>query len=156
VRELLLETTDSRYDLESFAPAASGGCPATPPANFVEAQADVLAVLAEERHLGGPSERARKALGTYDQLMRRDVITPLQTWALASGDPVVQAAGFELGEVSVMLRRMSVALHDLQGEHLQGRPGLEARIDKLLQQYLQLVGRFAQLLHSLSTWRRAR
>jgi hypothetical protein len=91
------------------------------PANCVEAHAHLLACLAEERQQRCSPEKLRDAIAQYEALLHRDVVKPMQIWALHQPVPVVRSAGLKLADVAWLLHRLSPRLHDLQLHELHGR-----------------------------------
>lgn len=88
--------------------------------------------------------------------MQRDLIWPLQQWALASADPVVRNAGTELATISALLHRLSPSLQEVLVARLGNAGPADGELvpAKLFQQYLQLSGRFAGLMKALWQWRK--
>jgi hypothetical protein len=113
--------------------------------------------LADDRAAGGLPRRVREARALYEGLVERDLVRPLQEWALASADPVVRSAGLELAAASGLLHRMSPLLADLQASRFERARdgGLEPVPAGALGQYLTLAGRFGSLLRDLRRWRGA-
>jgi hypothetical protein len=160
VRELVLEGTDPWDPFDSFScqGAPSDGEPARAPPTVATAHADLLATLGENRPQGRSPEFARDLVRAYDALVQRDLVAPLQAWALASDDPAFRNAGMELATVAGLLHRLSPRLHELTARQLErpdGRDGDFLPRD-LLAQYLQLNNRFAILLKNLGQWRERR
>jgi hypothetical protein len=159
VREALASWRKELSPVKSFGDPATapGGGPAAP-ANFVEARANLLRLLEEDRRDGGVSEDTRAASRTYEDLLQRDLVRPVLEWARAQRDPVLMNTGVELANVCEMLHRLSPALHDLQARALErglGRGGGEEPTPALLIQHAQLNARLAALLKALRTWQRA-
>jgi hypothetical protein len=94
------------------------------PANCIEAHAWLLSCFAQQRHGRCSSEELRGALAQYETLVHREVIEPLQNWALKHSSPIVRSAGLGLADLVWLLQRLSPRLHELQLRHLSGsRPG---------------------------------
>jgi hypothetical protein len=136
---------------------APGGVPA-PPTNFVEARAELLRRLAEDRREGGASEGTRAAARTYDTWVWHDLVAPLVALARMQRDPLLMNAMAELANVSGLLHRLSPTLHDLQSRALDGaraRGRGEEDTHALFLQHGQLSVRLAALLKIVCQLRKA-
>lgn len=152
VRELLLESVDGLYDIEQFADP-EGLSPEEPPATVAEARAELLSRLAD-RGPGPLPQRVRAAMAKYRELVERDLVRPLQDWAMGNDHPVVQSAGNELAAVSAMLHEMGPSVHELvrQCSEMSLSGDAEPRLSQTLAQYLQLVNRHGALMRDLRCW----
>ena len=120
----------------------------------MEAQAELLAALADDRAAGGQAHRVRRALSVYEAMVQRDLVAPLQGWALEDSDPVIRNAGAELAAVCGLIHRLSPILADLQGARFERARGgdVEMLPAKALTPYLALIGRFSGLMRDLYQW----
>jgi hypothetical protein len=153
VRELLQERADSLVDFERLAgPAAPGQGP--PEAGYVAARAELLAALADDRAAGHQAHRVRRAMRIYEEMVQRDLIGPLEEWALQSDDPVVRNAGTQLAAVCGLLHQMSPLLADLQAGRFERARGGDADLvpGKTLTHYLTLTARLGSLMRDLGQW----
>jgi hypothetical protein len=100
--------------------------------------------------------QAKAALDAFEEVLQSDLLGPLQQWALASHDPVVQNAGLELATIGGLLHRMAPMLHGLQVRQLErgASAGQELLPPKVLEQYLRLTAQFASLLKALYQWKK--
>jgi hypothetical protein len=156
VRELLLASAEFMGGFEWLATGRPPGEAARPPEpGYAAAQAGLLAALARRRELGWRPDGLRAAAAAYEAAVQRELVGPLQEWALAGDDPVARAAGAELANVAGLLHRMAPVLTDLQAAHLTWPRGAEAGPTPLLGQYLATVSRFGGLLRDLDQWRKA-
>jgi hypothetical protein len=148
-----LDTLESCADPENAARVGTDG----DPADVVEARARLLEQLKEDRRERRASPRTHKALAAYETLTRRDLIEPLQHWALASTDPVLRNLGVELGNVCALLHQIAPILHELQARDLEQALTRDMVPTKagLLQQYTQLSARLARLLTHLGRLRKS-
>jgi hypothetical protein len=155
---LLRSYKDQLYTLESCADPEKAARVGTDgaPVDVVEARARLLEQLREDRGERRASDRTREALAAYDTLTRRDLIEPLQRWALASADPVLRNLGVELANVCDLLHQMAPHLHELQARDLEQvlARGVAPARGGLLQQYTQLSARLARLLTHLGRLRK--
>ena len=121
------------------------------PANCVEAHAHLLACLAKQRHQRCSPEELRDALAQYEALVHRDLIEPLQNWALQHSSPVVRSAGLRLADVAWLLQRLSPRLHELQLHELAtGRPGgTELLPGNVFNQYVQLCKQYSAMAKTI-------
>jgi hypothetical protein len=88
-------------------------------------------------------------------MVRRDLIGPLQEWALASTDPVVRNACAEFATICALLHAMSPVLQEVVAAQLHDAWAADGdRVPKLFAHYLQLSGRFAGLAKALWHWTR--
>jgi hypothetical protein len=158
VRESL--ETSLKYDLgmpDDFADPGAEPGPPPPPADFAAAQAALLKRLAEGRREGGLSDAARDDLRAYEDLARRDLVAPLQSWALAQPDPVLRNAGAELARVCAALHLAAPLLHELQARELElALEGRGGAAHPLLAQYARLATQVASLFKTLCRAREAR
>jgi hypothetical protein len=116
--------------------------------HFGAAQAELVANLVAGV---GDRNRAREAQLLYEYLVQRDLVRPLQDWALASSDPVIRNAGVELANVCSLLHKLSPGLQSCVAEWLRsGRQPDDGSPDRLLRSYLRLTGQFATLVKTLS------
>ena len=99
VRELFLETLNGLRPFEEFAPPVM---PPSPVVSFAQAQADLRARLQD----GRDDDQLRDARRAYAESTERDLVGPLQEWALASPDPVVRNAGIDLATVYRALHQL--------------------------------------------------
>jgi hypothetical protein len=158
VLELLRASTEQWEDVEWLCPgpvAAELGPP--PPPGYAAAQEALMAALAERREGAQPASRLREPLAAYEAAVQRELVAPLQRWALEGPDPVARAAGAELANVGSLLHRMAPRLADLQYDQLTRPRGAEdgPPPPPLLAQYLALAGRFGGLMRDLAHWRKA-
>ncbi len=149
VGKVLRASVKDRGDFERV---PTGAAPPPPP-GYAEARAGLLAALAECRDGSWRPDAVREAASAYEAAVERELVGPLQEWALAGGDPVVRAAGAELAGAAGLLHRMAPLLDDLQGAQLGWPKGASAAPPELFAQYLALVGRFGGLLRDLGRWR---
>jgi hypothetical protein len=153
ILSLLKDSLEDLYDLcpeKAQARLAERESP-RPPVHFAQAQANLVAKLAESRSDRSREAEAREAKQVYDEIMRRDLVRPLQEWALASSDPVVRNAGAELANICALLHEMSPSLQAVVGDQLRHARGPDGdAVAKVLAQYLQLSARFADLLKTLA------
>jgi hypothetical protein len=158
IEQFLKERVDSLVDFEGLAhgPGPGAGTPGSSGSSYVEAQAALLAALADDRVSGGQSHRVRRAMSIYEEIVQRDLIAPLQTWALDNSDPVFQSAGIELATVCGLLHRMSPLLADSQSARFERarNEDIELLPPKTLTQYLALIDRFSILMRNLYQWMR--
>jgi hypothetical protein len=155
---LLGSSKDQLYPLEACADpekAARAGTDGAP-ADVVEARARLLEQLKEDRGERRASDRTREALAAYETLTQRDLIEPLQRWALASADPVLRNVSMELADVCALLHQIAPSLHELQARDLEQvlTRGVAPARGGLLQQYTQLSARLARLLTHLGRLRK--
>ena len=154
VREMLRDSFKQPADLDELCPgAAPTRSTDPPPPGYAAAHADQLDALAERRQVGRASFRLHQTQAAYEEAVRRELVAPLQEWALASGDPVTRAAGLELAELTGALRRMGPLQVDQLRAHLDWPRGAEAAPSPLFGQYLALTGRAVSLLRDLARWR---
>jgi hypothetical protein len=126
-----------------------------PPAHFAQAQADLVANLAGSWVDGSQEREVREAKRVYEEIVRRDLVRPLQEWALASADPVIRNTGAELASLCALLHEISPSLQAVVGDQLRYARGLDGDSGgKLLARYLQVSARFARLVKTL--WHLAR
>jgi hypothetical protein len=95
-------------------------------------------------------------MAAYEAVVQRDLVAPLQRWALESYDPVIRNAGIELANVAALLHKMSPLLSELQSSQFErGRRGdIEPIPMKMFGQSLALTARFAGLMRDLRQWRK--
>jgi hypothetical protein len=148
VRELLGASLMGLVDFGRLCPGAG-----PPPPGYAEAQAGLLAALAQCRHGGSFPDEVRRAAAAYEAAAQRELVGPLLEWALASDDPAVRAAGAELANAAGLLHRMAPLLAGTPGARLGWAPGVPAWEAELFRQYLALVSRFGGLLRDLARWR---
>ncbi len=154
VRELLLESSDALYDFEQFSsPQALPGSTSVP-TTFAAARADLLAKLADSRGQRHASASVRAAWETYDALIERDLIQPLQEWALAKDHPAARSSAVELASVCGLTHRMGPILQELQRLRLEKALAGDAEPNTLsdVTQYLQLVNRIGALIRDVQSW----
>ena len=155
---LLGSSKDQLYPLEACADPEKAARVGTDgaPVDVVEARARLLEQLREDRGERRASGRTRQALAAYETLTRRDLIEPLQRWALASADPVLRNLGVELANVCALLHQIAPPLHELQARDLEQAltRGVAPARGGLLQQYTQLSARLARLLTHLGRLRK--
>lgn len=121
-----------------------------PPTDLAEAQTNLVAKLAVSRNDRYREAEAREAKQAYEDIVRRDLVRPLQEWALASKDLLVRAAGVELANICALLHEMGPSLQGLVGDPISSpRAADPASTAKLFARYLQLSARFAGLLKTL-------
>ena len=149
------EAKEELTDINCLCPGAVPCWGPPPPPSYPQAQAALLAALAERRERGRTTDGLRAALAAYEAAVQRDLVAPLQEWALADGDPVTRAAGAELASAAGVLHRMVPLVADLQAAHLVWPRGAEVGPAQLLDQYLALTGRFGSLVRDLARWRKA-
>jgi hypothetical protein len=153
-----LELSDEYW--EDLCPAVleetSAQAHAGPPVHFAEAQAAVVALLAATRGSPWREDDLQRAILTYEGVSRRDLVLPLQQWALAHPDPVVRNLGTELATICTLLHRISPSLQETLADRLAYPWTSEggAVPPQLLAQYLQLSARFAGLVKVLDQWNR--
>jgi hypothetical protein len=150
VRELLRASYEEPADIDWLCPRAT-----PPPPGYAAAQAGLQAALAERREEARPSSRVRQAQAAYEEAVQRELVAPLQRWALESPDPVARSAGAVLANASSLLHRMAPHLADLQASQLTRPWGAgDGPPPPLFAQYLALAGRFGGLLGVLARWRK--
>ncbi len=142
-----LYTVEACADPEKAARVGTDGAPA----DVVEVRARLLEQLKEDRGERRISDRTRKAQAAYEALTRRDLIEPLERWALASADPLLRNLGTQLANVCALLHQGAPALHELQARDLEQilTRGIVPAKGGLLQQHMQLIARLANLLTQL-------
>jgi hypothetical protein len=59
---------------------------------------------------------AREAKRVYEEIVRRDLIRPLQERALASADPVIRNVGAELANICALLHEIGPSLQAVVGD----------------------------------------
>jgi hypothetical protein len=150
IGDLLRDSADALVDFEHL-PNENDPAPAS---DCVEAKAQLLAALADDRAAGGQFQRARKALPVYEEMVQRDLIAPLQEWAKNSPDPIIRNAGLQLASVCNLLHESSPLLASLQSSQFERawRGDGELIPEKLLAQYLALIARFSNLVQDLRRW----
>jgi hypothetical protein len=155
VQELLQASADSPIDFECLDQGDGHSTPAPPQAGYVAAQADLLTALGDDRDTVRPSHRVRQARAVYDEMVQRELIAPLQGWALSHGDPIIRGAGVELANICRLLHRMSPLLTDLLDSRCKRAQDndTEPIPPRVFGQYLALTARFGGLLRDLSQWR---
>jgi hypothetical protein len=154
VRELLQDSFEQPADLDELCPgAAPTRSTDPPPPGYAAAHAGLLDALAERRQKGQASFRLHQAQAAYEEAVRRELIAPLQEWALASDDPVIRAAGLELTELAGALRQMGPHLVDQLRDHLAWPRGAEAAPSPLFGQRLAMTSRLVSLMRDLARWR---
>jgi hypothetical protein len=149
------EAKEELMDINCLCPGAVPCAGPPPPPSYPQAQAGLLAALAERRERGRTTDGLRAALAAYEAAVQRELVAPLQAWALADGDPLTRAAGAELASAAGVLHRMAPLVADLQAAHLLWPRGAELEPAQLLDQYLALTGRFGGLVRDLARWRNA-
>jgi hypothetical protein len=155
IRELLLESTEELSNWEPYGAPAQTGNQDTVSEDFATVQDQLLAELAGSRGRD-PSLQLQRVQNRYEEAVRRDLVAPLQTWALANPDPVIRNAGVELARTFHLLHAMSPLLQDIQRRHLQGSltGELEALPPRMFDQYLKLGTRLGSLMRDITQWQR--
>jgi hypothetical protein len=92
----------------------------------------------------------------YEEMVQRDLIAPLQEWALQSDDPVVRNAGTQMAAVCGLLHQMSPLLADCQAGRFERARGGDAELvpGEVLTPYLTLTARLGSLMRDLDQWRK--
>jgi hypothetical protein len=125
------------------------------PTNCVEAHAQLIACLAEERQERCLPEKMRDALAQYETLVHRDVIEPMQIWALHQPSPIVRSAGLKLADVAWLVHRLSPQLHDLQLHELHSArlEDTELLPSPVHKQYVDLCKQYSAIAKAIRQWR---
>jgi hypothetical protein len=157
VREWCLAAREQLQDLTALVDSGDAARGETR-ADFVQAQAELLAALAEDRRLEQASERTQTARELYERSMAQELIQPLQQWAISSGDPIEQNWGIELGEIFRLLHRLSPYMQEIQARQLAGGPFAQAPPDfaEAYAQHAKLCQRAAALTNAIARHRRSR
>src|ERR1043166_4368258 len=154
VRDAITSSTE-RFDLlEDFVDPTNivENVEPRPPTNFVEASAELHARLARNRSRPGEPVATDIAFQRYESLVRGNLITPLQHWALAHDDPVVRSTVVVLAEVGAQLQLLSPRLYDLKAQELSGSgaPRNPEEFATLAEQFVKMCGQFGSLCNTIS------
>jgi hypothetical protein len=157
VREWCLAAREQLQDLTALADSADAAR-GEAPADFVQAQAELLAALAEDRRLEQASERTQTARELYERSMEQELIQPLQQWAISSEDPIEQNFRIQLGEIFRLLHRLSPHIQEIQARQLAGGPFAQAPPDfaEACSQHAKLCQRAVTLTDAIARHRRSR
>ncbi len=121
---------------------------------FADAQADLLAKLAETSTLG-LSEGVQQARDLYEKQVESQLIAPLRDWALASSDPVLRNVGLQLTCACHQLHRLSPLLLSQQARQFErDRSATSEPLPQAFIQYLALARQVSQLIRDLCQWRK--
>ena len=97
------------------------------------------------------SDRGKDALRQYEQLVERDLIRPLQDWALSRSDPFAKDVGMQVADICGFLHKLTPRLHAKLAWEGDGGFGNDAPYPKeLLGQYVKLSLRLSGLLSTLA------
>ena len=133
VRELFLETLNGLRPFEEFAPQVM---PPSPVVSFAQAQADLRARLQD----GRDDDQLRDARRAYAESTERDLVGPLQEWALASPDPIIRNAGIDLATVYRALHQLGPVVGALLNHSAAGprQPDRQWEAKEAVDKYLEL------------------
>jgi hypothetical protein len=151
IQETLAKSADDLFTLEIVAKIDPRGDITQAPMTVVTARAQLLAVLAENGGTQRFSERLRSAIATYQEMVERDLIAPLQRWALSRQDPILQNAAMEFAELSAVIHRTSPLLHDALVRRLAKYGGAPDDVrSSLMQEFLQNQNRYCSLAKTIN------
>jgi hypothetical protein len=129
-----------------------------PPRDYLQAREELYARLGEDRGASQLTEWSREAFEEFNAATQRNLVQPLQEWALGQEDPLVRIVSMQLADAFALLHQMSPAMHEVQTSELKrcmsGRCPLPR--DDLSAQYAQLAARVAELMRTLDKIRSRR
>jgi len=156
----LIKSVQERYDLQPLIKKESKlGKRISAADEYIEAQSALITRLKEERSKTAFSQRVHSAICTFEKLTRRNLIAPLQQWALEDPDPAIRNADWELANVCSLLHQLSPMLHEQQQRELETyltNSREEVPRHQLFAQYMQLSIRLSRLLTNLCQLRNAK
>jgi hypothetical protein len=150
IEETLATSADELFALEIVATIDPRGNSTQAPLTVVTTRAQLHAVLAENGGKYRSSERLRSATAAYEETVERDLIAPLEKWALSRQDPIQRNAAMALAEVSALIHRINPLLHDEVVRHFAKNGGGPDPVrGSLMQQFLQIQNHFCTVVKTI-------
>lgn len=150
LREFFLQSADHLHEIEPYADSTNVAVP--DPVSVVQAEVNLRRQLSLDGMQASIPAEMEAAGACYRRAVDRDLVAPLQRWALAHQDEVVRNAGIELASAFSLLHEMRPRVHALLEECLRDPAGA-ARLP-LLREYLALGRRAGDLVRDLRIWRK--
>jgi len=135
------------HTVEEFVDPSSPPSRPGPVDDFAAARDQLLRLLGDHRLSGYGEDRVRQARQQYEQLLERDLVTPLVRQGLTLASPAARSRAVALAEVGRLAHEQAMVVHEeLSAATHRARPGAEGSSPSdALQQYLALIDRMVAL-----------